>query len=48
MLGPLRHAGVQAELSATAPALLLEALEELLLGTLDGFTQVGSCMEAGL
>ncbi|EFN50616.1 hypothetical protein CHLNCDRAFT_145188, partial [Chlorella variabilis] len=31
---------VQAELAAVAPSLLAEALEELLLGTLDGFTQV--------
>lgn len=30
---------VQAELAATAPALLHEAMEELLLGTLDGFAQ---------
>jgi hypothetical protein len=33
-------AGVGAELAATAPALLAEVLEELLLGTLDGFAQV--------
>lgn len=31
---------VQAELAATAPGLVQEALEELLLGTLDGFAQV--------
>lgn len=29
----------QAELAATAPALLGEAMEELLLGTLDGWAQ---------
>ena len=29
----------QAELAATAPALLAEAVEELLLGTLDGWAQ---------
>lgn len=31
----------QAELAATAPALLTEAMEELLLGTLNGFAEVG-------
>lgn len=33
--------GLQAELAATAPALLSEALEELVLGTFDGLAQVG-------
>jgi hypothetical protein len=33
---------IQAELAAVAPALLHEALEELLLGTLDGFAQASA------